>query len=110
MLFGSQVGFFFKQTLLFKIWAIVSRSSQQEAWEKRGRMCGGRRQRERRGWRENGMQTLKLMRQVCRDGGGEGVTGGGMMRQMKFKERGVGEHQRGGMNGEDGAGRQRISE
>lgn len=54
------LSFFFKQTLLFKFWAgahasrpaIVSRPSQREAWEKRGRRRGGRRQRERRGWRE----------------------------------------------------------
>lgn len=53
-------GFSFEQALLFKFWAgthasrpaIVSRSSQQEAWEKGGRRCGGRRQREGWGWRE----------------------------------------------------------
>lgn len=30
---------------------------------------------------------------------GGGAAGGGTMRQMKFKERGMAEHQRGGMNG-----------
>lgn len=43
MLFRSQVvffSFFCEQTLLFKFWAIVSRSSQREAWERRGRTCG----------------------------------------------------------------------
>lgn len=66
--------------MLFKFWAIVSRSSQREAWERRGRRC--------------------VIRYANIEADAANVTwGGGTMRQMKFKERGMGEHQRGGMNG-----------